>query len=132
MTHQRGYWIIASVLKEAGFEVILGGDQLPAEVAAVALQEDVDVIGYRIMQGAPLILVRRLFENMQKQEIEDVPVVVGGIVHEKDEAMIRELGVREVFHPLSPLDEIVDRIRVIASEFRQRRAAVCRPEKSSQ
>jgi methylmalonyl-CoA mutase, C-terminal domain len=120
-THQRGYWIIASVMKEAGYEVILGGEQTPLQVAATAAQEDADLIGYRIMQASPIILVRRLFESMKQHGISNVPVVVGGIIPQREEAEIRACGVREMFHPLTPLKHIVERIAVIAAEARAAR-----------
>jgi methylmalonyl-CoA mutase C-terminal domain/subunit len=111
--HQRGYWVIASALREAGIEVILSGQQIPREIVETAIQEDVDIIGYRIMQGAPKVLIPILFQKMKEKGIEDTPVVVGGIVPEKDEALLKELGVREVFHPLTPLDRIVESIKAI-------------------
>lgn len=113
LTHQRGYWIIATALREAGIEVVLGGVQIPQEIAETAIQEDVDIIGYRIMQGSPRVLVPSLFEEMRQRAMDDVEVVVGGIVSEKDEALLKELGVKEVFHPLTPLQQIVDRIKGI-------------------
>ena len=90
--HTRGYWLVATVLKDAGFEVIVGGEQIPREIVATAIQEDVDIIGYHIMQGAPKVLIPMLFEKMRKKGIEDTPVVVGGIVPKKDEALIKSLG----------------------------------------
>jgi hypothetical protein len=51
LTHQRGYWLISTSLRQAGFEVILGGIQVPKEIVATAVQEDVDIIGYHIMGG---------------------------------------------------------------------------------
>lgn len=117
--HQRGYWVVIHALRNAGLEVILGGIQTPREIAATAMQEDVDIIGYRIMQGAPNILIALLFERMKELGIEDKPVVVGGIVPEKDERSIRGLGVREVFHPFTPLETVIERVRAIGSEYRR-------------
>ena len=111
--HQRGYWVIAQSLRDAGIEVILGGIQIPGEIVQTAIEEDVDIIGYRIMQGSPKILIPILFHKMEENGIADTPVVVGGIVPEKDERILRELGVREVFHPLYPLNSIVETIKAI-------------------
>ena len=121
--HQRGYWVVIHALRNAGVEVILGGIQTPREIAMTALQEDVDVIGYRIMQGSPKILLPILFEKLRELKIMDKPLVVGGIVSEKDERLIRELGVKAVFHPYTPLSEIVARIRTLGAEYRQRIAS---------
>ncbi len=121
--HSRGYWVVASVLREAGIEVILGGMQIPREIVETAIQEDVDIIGYRIMQGAPKVLVPILFEKMKEKGMEDTAVIVGGIIPEKDEALLRELGVKEVFHPFTPLDSIVANVRQIGAEVSAKKQA---------
>ena len=113
--HQRGYWVIAKTLGNAGIEVVLGGIQTPADVVHTAVQEGVDIIGYRIMDAAPKIVVPILLEMMREAGISDIPVVVGGIIPKKEEKLIREMGVREVFHPFTPLDAVVERIRGIAA-----------------
>jgi methylmalonyl-CoA mutase cobalamin-binding domain/chain len=63
--HQRGYWVIANALKNAGMEVIIGGIQTPVAIARTALNEAVDLIGYRIMQAAPDMVIRALFQEMK-------------------------------------------------------------------
>jgi methylmalonyl-CoA mutase C-terminal domain/subunit len=119
--HQRGYWVLAKALRNAGLEVVLGGVQTPKEVVHTAVQECVDVIGYRIMDAAPRILISILFEEMRERGVSDLPVVVGGIIPRKDELLIRELGVKEVFHPFTPLDSIIDRLNSIASQASKRK-----------
>lgn len=111
--HQRGYWVVAHAMREAGVEVILGGIQIPREIVETAIQEDVDIIGYRIMQAAPKVIVPILLEKMEERGIGDIPVIIGGIVPEKDEVLLRELGVKDVFHPLTPLETIVERVKSI-------------------
>lgn len=120
--HQRGYWVIAKALSNAGLEVVLGGIQTPQDAVETAVEEDVDIIGYRIMDAAPKILIPILFEKMAKRGIGDIPVVVGGIIQEKDEAFIRELGVKEVFHPFSPMETMLERIKSIVMESRAAKA----------
>ncbi len=112
--HQRGYWVLASALKDAGLEVVLGGIQTPQDVIHTAIEENVDIIGYRIMDAAPAILIPMLLDGMRKGGIQDIPVVVGGIIPRKDEIIIRDLGVREVFHPYTPLDMVVSRVKEVA------------------
>lgn len=119
--HQRGYWVLASALRNAGIEVILGGIQTPQDIVQTAIQEDVDIIGYRIMDAAPKILIPILFDKMKEKGVQDIPVVVGGIIPEKDEILIKEVGVKEVFHPYTPLKMVVDRVRSIATEARAKR-----------
>jgi len=119
--HQRGYWVLASALRNAGIEVILGGIQTPQDIVQTAIQEDADIIGYRIMDAAPKILIPILFDKMKEKGIQDIPVVVGGIIPEKDEILIKEVGVKEVFHPYTPLEMVVGRARAIAMEARAKR-----------
>ncbi|MDY6842778.1 MAG: cobalamin-dependent protein [Thermodesulfobacteriota bacterium] len=113
--HQRGYWIVVKALSDAGLEVVLGGIQIPREIVETAIQEDVDMIGYRIMQAAPKIVVPKLFKIMSEKGIGHIPVIVGGIIPEKDEAILRELGVKEIFHPLTPLETIVSHVKNIVT-----------------
>jgi len=121
--HQRGYWVLASALRDAGIEVLLGGIQTPEEMVQTAVQEDIDIIGYRIMDAAPKILIPILFDTMKTEQIQDIPVVVGGIVPKSEEVIIKALGVKEVFHPYSPLETIVQRIKEIVAEARAQRAS---------
>ena len=121
--HQRGYWVLASALRDAGIEVLLGGIQTPEEMVQTAVQEDVDIIGYRIMDAAPKILITILFDAMKAEQIQDIPVVVGGIIPKSEEVIIKALGVKEVFHPYSPLEIIVLRIKEIVAEARAQRAS---------
>jgi ethylmalonyl-CoA mutase len=113
--HQRGYWVVANALKNAGLEVILGGIQTPAEIARTAMIEGVDLIGFRIMQASPPMVIRRLFEEMAAQGIGDIPVVVGGIISDKDEAEIKGMGVRAVFHSFDRIEDIARELIAIVA-----------------
>jgi len=126
--HQRGYWVLASALRDAGFEVILGGIQIPSEMVQTAIHEDVDVVGYRIMDAAPNILIPMLFDEMQQNGIPDMPVVVGGIIPQKDEILIKEMGIKAVFHPFSPLAMIIEQIEGIVSEARSNKKTELPPK----
>jgi methylmalonyl-CoA mutase cobalamin-binding domain/chain len=119
--HQRGYWVLASALRDAGLEVILGGIQIPSEMVQTAIHEDVDIVGYRIMDAAPNILIPMLLDEMNQNGIPDIPVVVGGIIPKKDEVFIKELGVKAVFHPYSPLAMIIEQIQGIVIEARAKK-----------
>jgi methylmalonyl-CoA mutase C-terminal domain/subunit len=109
--HQRGYWVIAKSLRNAGLEVVLGGIQTPDEIVETAIHESVDIIGYRIMNAAPFIVVSRLIEKMKEKGIENIPIVVGGIVSQNDEYRLREIGVSDIFHPYTPLNQIFSKIK---------------------
>ncbi|MBC8177567.1 MAG: methylmalonyl-CoA mutase [Desulfobacteraceae bacterium] len=117
--HQRGYWVLAKAFTRAGIEVVLGGIQTPNGIAPIAVQEAVDIIGYRIMNGDPKILISLLFDEMSKQGIGQVPVVVGGIIPKKDEDAIKGIGVKEVFHPYTPLESVVESVKAIGNEGRK-------------
>jgi (2R)-ethylmalonyl-CoA mutase len=108
-------------LRDAGLEVILGGIQIPSEMVQTAIHEDVDIIGYRIMDAAPKILISMLFDEMNQNGIPDIPVVVGGIIPKRDEFIIRAMGVKAVFHPYNPLAMIMDRVEGIVREARAKR-----------
>ena len=116
--HQRGYWVLAAAFRDAGIEVLLGGIQTPEEIVQTAVQEDVDIIGYRIMDAAPKILIPILFDRMKAEGISDIPVVVGGIIPRAEEKIIKEIGVKKVFHPYSPLEIIVEQVKEIVAEAR--------------
>ena len=117
--HQRGYWVLATAFRDAGFEVLLGGIQTPEEIVQTAIQEDADIIGYRIMDAAPKVLIPILFDQMKAEDILNIPVVVGGIIPQTEEKIIKELGVKAVFHPFSPLETITDRIKELAMQSRE-------------
>ena len=119
--HQRGYWVIAAAMRDAGIEVILGGIQTPLETVETAIQEDADIIGCRIMQGAPSIVIPVLFDKMKGRGIGDIPVILGGIIPEKDERLLRELGVKGIFHPHTPLKTITERVKAIGNDHKNRR-----------
>ena len=117
--HQRGYWVLAKAFTHAGIEVVLGGIQTPNGIVPIAVQEAVDIIGYRIMNGDPKILISLLFDEMSRQGIGQVPVVVGGIIRKKDEEVIKGIGVKEVFHPYTSLESVVESVKAIGIEGRK-------------
>jgi methylmalonyl-CoA mutase C-terminal domain/subunit len=119
--HQRGYWVVAKVLSDAGVEVILGGIQTPEEIAQTAVHEDADIIGYRLMDASPRVVCEILFDELNKRNLQDIPVVVGGIVSEKDEKIIKEMGVKEIFRPFDSFDEIQERVKTLVQEKGEKR-----------
>ncbi len=121
--HQRGYWVLATAFRDAGIEVLLGGIQTPEEIVQTVVQEDIDIIGYRIMDAAPKVLVPILFDQMKAEGIAEIPVVVGGIIPRTEEKIIKEIGVKEVFHPYSPLETIVERVKEIVADARGQRSS---------
>ncbi|MSV32985.1 MAG: cobalamin B12-binding domain-containing protein [Bryobacterales bacterium] len=111
--HDRGAKVIARALRDAGMEVIYTGlRQTPEMIVHAAMQEDVQVIGLSILSGAHLAIVPRVLELLKQNEMEDVAVIVGGIIPDEDSWKLKQLGVAAVFPPGSSLEEIVSFIRL--------------------
>jgi len=107
--HDRGAKVIARALRDAGMEVIYTGlRQTPEMIAAAAAQEDVDVIGLSILSGAHNTLCPRLLELLREKQMEDVPVLIGGIIPEADIPALKQAGISAVFLPGTSTQEIVD------------------------
>ena len=110
--HDRGAKVIARALRDAGMEVIYTGlRQTPEQIVAAALQEDADVIGLSILSGAHMHICPRIMELLRKQGLEDVLVVIGGIIPDVDVPQLQAMGVRGIFLPGTPMQQIVDFIR---------------------
>ena len=110
--HDRGAKVIARALRDAGMEVIYTGlRQTPEMIVNAALQEDVSVIGLSILSGAHNVIVPRVLELLREKHMEDVKVVVGGIVPDEDANELKKQGVAAVFQPGASLDSIVQFIR---------------------
>ena len=106
--HDRGAKVVARVLMDAGMEVIYSGvHQTPEMVVQAAAQEDVDVVGLSILSGAHLELFPAVMEGLKKKGMDDVIVVVGGIIPEEDIPRLKAIGIKEVFGPGTPTSEIV-------------------------
>jgi methylmalonyl-CoA mutase C-terminal domain/subunit len=121
--HDRGSRVIAAYLRDAGMEVIYTPPwQEIQAVVKLALEEDVDVIGVSSLATDHLI-VPKLMLALRAAGLDDVGVVVGGIVPDADEAELLAAGVNRVFHPGSALDDIVAEIHRITRDTRSRRAA---------
>ena len=107
--HDRGAKVIARALRDAGMEVIYTGlRQTPEQIAAAALQEDADVIGLSILSGAHNHIAPRLMDLLKEKGLDDVLVVIGGIIPDVDIPKLKEIGIKAVFLPGTPMQEIVD------------------------
>lgn len=110
--HDRGAKVVVHALKNAGFEVIYTGlHQTPEQIVSAALQEDVDIIGLSILSGAHLTLTQSVFEELKKNKMDDVKVLVGGSIPKKDQQGLLDLGVAKLFPTSSNFEEIVEYIR---------------------
>jgi len=110
--HDRGAKVIARALRDAGMEVIYSGlRQTPQQVAAAAVQEDVDVVGLSILSGAHNVLFPEILKELKERGGEDILVLAGGIIPDKDIGPLKALGIREIFLPGTPTQALVDFIR---------------------
>lgn len=110
--HDRGAKVIARALRDAGMEVIYTGlRQTPEMIVTAALQEDVDVIGLSILSGAHNAIVPRVLELMKQNKMDDVLVLVGGIIPDQDVPTLKQAGVSGIFQPGTPMDDIVQFIK---------------------
>ncbi|MGI8785933.1 MAG: cobalamin B12-binding domain-containing protein [Acidobacteriota bacterium] len=109
--HDRGAKIIARALRDSGMEVVYTGlRQTPEQIVQAALQEDVDVIGLSILSGAHMHLLPRILDLLRHEKLDDVLVVVGGIIPDPDIPELKKLGVSEVFPPGALTKSIIDYI----------------------
>jgi methylmalonyl-CoA mutase C-terminal domain/subunit len=110
--HDRGAKVVARALRDAGMEVIYTGlHQTPEQIVATAIQEDAQAMGVSILSGAHMTLIPRVLELLREQGGEDIMVLVGGTIPERDIAALKEQGVSEVFTPGVPTTAIVDFLR---------------------
>src|SRR6266566_346906 len=117
--HDRGAKVIARAFRDAGFEVIYTGlRQTPEQVVTAALQEDVDVVGLSVLSGAHMSLCPRIMELMKKEKLDDVLVLVGGIIPDQDIPKLKALGVSAVFQPGVSTEDIIDYVRRTVGQHR--------------
>ena len=110
--HDRGAKVIARALRDAGMEVIYTGlRQTPEMVVSAALQEDVNVIGLSILSGAHNAIMPRVMDLLHQNKMEDVLVIIGGIIPDQDIPGLKQAGVAGIFLPGTPMNEIVEFIR---------------------
>ena len=107
--HDRGARILARCFRDAGFEVIYTGcHQTPEQVAAAAIQEDVDLVGLSCLSGAHRVLFPRVVELLKEKNASDITVIGGGIIPEQDFQMLYDAGIKAIFTPGASLNSIVD------------------------
>jgi methylmalonyl-CoA mutase C-terminal domain/subunit len=110
--HDLGAKYITRALMDAGMEVIYTGlQQTPDQVVAVALQEDVDVIGCSFLSGAHLGLMTKIMNKVRERGIDEKIVIAGGAIPSHDIPLLKEVGVAEVFPTAAPVEKIVEFIK---------------------
>ena len=117
--HDRGAKVIARALRDAGMEVIYTGlRQTPEMIATTALQEDADVVGLSILSGAHNHIAPRLMELLKKSGLDDVLVLIGGIIPDADIPKLKAIGVKGIFLPGTPMQDIIQFINENARQSR--------------
>ena len=107
--HDRGAKVIARGLKEAGMEVVYTGlRQTTEQIVRAAVQEDVDVIGLSILSGAHSHLFPEIMKKLKENGKDDVLVIAGGIIPDDDHGELKDLGIKGIFKPGTPINEIVE------------------------
>jgi methylmalonyl-CoA mutase C-terminal domain/subunit len=110
--HDRGAKVVAQALRDAGMEVIYTGlHQSIDQIINTALQEDVDVIGLSIMSGAHLPICEKLVKKMKEKKLDDILVVVGGVIPKRDIPPLQKIGIQGIFPGGTPFDESVQWIK---------------------
>lgn len=110
--HDRGARVLARAFRDAGFEVIYTGcHQSPEQIAAAAIQEDVDLLGLSCLSGAHRTLFPRVVEVLRENGAGDVIVIGGGIIPDRDIPLLTDSGIKAVFTPGAKLDAIVEWVR---------------------
>ncbi|MEN6467237.1 MAG: cobalamin B12-binding domain-containing protein [Syntrophaceae bacterium] len=107
--HDRGARVLARCFRDAGFEVIYTGcHQTPEQIAASAIQEDVDVVGLSCLSGAHRYLFPAVVKLLKEQGADDITVIGGGIIPEQDFQGLYDAGLKALFTPGAKLDYIVE------------------------
>ncbi|MEJ2099350.1 MAG: cobalamin B12-binding domain-containing protein [Desulfobacterales bacterium] len=112
--HDRGAKVIALALRDAGMEVIYTGlHQTVEQIVKAAMQEAVDIVGLSIMSGAHLPICRKILQMMKREGIQEIPVVVGGVIPKQDIPKLKKVGIAAVFPGGTAFDEIVSGIKKV-------------------
>jgi methylmalonyl-CoA mutase C-terminal domain/subunit len=115
--HNRGAYVVALGLREAGMEVIYTGIQkTPRGVALIAVQEGADIIGVSSMVGAHLTIVKKLHQELMTVGAVEIPIIIGGIIPEEDYDALYEFGVKQIFTPGDTIQDIVRCINALVEE----------------
>jgi len=115
--HDRGAKVLGVALRNEGMEAIYTGlHQTPENIVRSAVQEDVDIICLSILSGAHLPLTGRIMELLKENSAEDIAVICGGVIPDKDIPALKALNVKEVFKPMTPVEECIAYINKLAKE----------------
>lgn len=109
--HWAGLVVVSNALRDAGFEVIYGGNMTPEQIAATAAQEDVNVVGISSLTANYMLVMPVIVQKLKEKGKGDVLLMIGGIIYEDDFDALKKMGVAGIFIPGTPLEEIVGFVR---------------------
>lgn len=109
--HDRGLRLIASRCKNAGFEVIYASYSQPEEVVKMAMQEDVDVIGMSFFTSAYEVHLPKVMQGLKENDMQDVIVVLGGVIPDEDHDMLKAKGVKEIYGAGSDVNQFIELVK---------------------
>ncbi|GAH67304.1 unnamed protein product, partial [marine sediment metagenome] len=114
--HDRGVKLIACYMRDAGMEVVYGGlFQTVDQIVSSAIQEDVNIIGLSILDGFHMLIAEDIMGALRERGINDIIVIIGGIIPEEDVPTLKERGIKEVFGPGSSMTNIISRVEELVS-----------------
>jgi len=112
--HDVGARVIAKALSDVGMEVVYTGlRQTPEQIVMAAIEESVDLIGISILSGSHMSLFPEIIRLLRENNATEIPFIAGGIIPAEDVPALKEIGVKEIFPPETPMSEIIDSIRNI-------------------
>jgi methylmalonyl-CoA mutase C-terminal domain/subunit len=109
--HWRGALVVSKMLRDRGMEVVYLGNLFPEQIVEAAIQEGADVVGLSTLGGNHLSLGPKVVELLREKGMDDVLVIMGGVIPEEDIPALKEKGIAEVFGPETPIDAIDSYIR---------------------
>jgi methylmalonyl-CoA mutase C-terminal domain/subunit len=116
--HSKGIRTLAQLLRDRGVEVIYLGEHNTADgVINALIAEDADVVGLSYSTATYLHYTRGLLERMRESGVDDVPVMLGGLIHAEDEPALREIGVQGIFGPGSTMEQIVEFLQRVTGKL---------------
>lgn len=117
-SHDRAIATIALALRDAAMEVVVIDYEQPEDVVNVALQEDVDVIGISFMSGGQVETTQKIVAELERRDLADLPIVVGGTIRPFDVPPLEAAGVKTIFRGGAPLSEVVVAFRTLSRAYR--------------
>jgi methylmalonyl-CoA mutase C-terminal domain/subunit len=119
--HWRGLVIVTQALRDAGMEVIHGGNMSVQQIAQTAVQEDVDVVGLSIMTGNVVGMTEATIRELKKAGKGDVLLIMGGVIFDDDIPTLKKLGVDGIFISGTPLQEILEFVQEHAGKAKAKK-----------